>query len=107
MVGGAESKGKYSERVNGKEYTLYEAKQRQRQMEAAMRAQREKVQLLKDGDADPDDVMLARAKYQGQLNEYSRFSRKMGLKEERERIYYDMRGHIANEYEAPERKIYS
>ena len=38
-----------------------------------MRAQREKVQLLKDGDADPDDVMLARAKYQGQLNEYSRF----------------------------------
>ena len=80
---------------NGKEYTLYEAKQRQRQMEAAMRAQREKVQLLKDGDADPDDVMLARAKYQGQLNEYSRFSRKMGLKEERERIYYDMRGHIA------------
>lgn len=54
-----------------------------------------KVQLLKDGDADPDDVMLARAKYQGQLNEYSRFSRKMGLKEERERIYYDMRGHIA------------
>lgn len=80
---------------NGKEYTLYEAKQRQRQMETAMRAQREKVQLLKDGDADPDDVMLARAKYQGQLNEYSRFSRKMGLKEERERIYYDMRGHIA------------
>lgn len=80
---------------NGKEYTLYEAKQRQRQMEIAMRAQREKVQLLKDGDADPDDVMLARAKYQGQLNEYSRFSRKMGLKEERERIYYDMRGHIA------------
>lgn len=80
---------------NGKEYTLYEAKQRQRQMETAMRAQREKVQLLQAGDADPDDVMLARAKYQGQLNEYSRFSRKMGLKEERERIYYDMRGRIA------------
>lgn len=80
---------------NSKEYTLYEAKQRQRQMETAMRAQREKVQLFQAGDADPDDVMLARAKYQGQLNEYSRFSRKMGLKEERERIYYDMRGRIA------------
>ena len=79
----------------GKEYTIYEAKQRQRQMETAMRAQREKVQLLKAGGADPDDVMLARAKYQGQLNEYSKFSRKMGLKEERERIYYDMRGRIA------------
>lgn len=80
---------------NGKEYTLYEAKQKQRQMETAMRAQREKVQLLQSGGADPDDVMLARAKYQGQLNEYSRFSRKMGLKEERERIYYDKRGRIA------------
>lgn len=79
----------------GKKYTLYEAKQRQRQMETAMRAQREKVQLLKSGGADPDDVMLARAKYQGQLNEYSRFSHKMGLKEERERIYYDKRGRIA------------
>ena len=64
-------------------------------METAMRAQREKVQLLQKGGADPDDVMLARAKYQGQLNEYSKFSRKMGLKEERERIYYDMRGRIA------------
>lgn len=80
---------------NGKEYTLYEAKQRQRQMETCMRAQREKVDLLKKGDADPDDIMIARAKYQGQLNEYSRFCKKMGLTEERERIYYDMRGRVA------------
>lgn len=36
----------------GKEYTLYEAKQRQRQMETAMRAQREKVKLLQAGGAD-------------------------------------------------------
>lgn len=81
----------------GKEYTLYEAKQRQRQMEVAMRAQREKVQLLEKGGADPDEVMLMKAKYQGQLNEYARFSRKMGLKEERERIYLDMRGRVASE----------
>ena len=79
----------------GKQYTVYEAKQKQRQMETAMRAQREKVQLLKSGGADPDDVMLARAKYQGQLNEYSKFSSKMGLKEERERIYIDGRGRVA------------
>lgn len=39
--------------------------------------------------------MLARAKYQGQLNKYSKISSKMGLKEERERIYYDMRGRVA------------
>lgn len=80
---------------NGKEYTLYEAKQRQRQMETCMRAQREKVDLLKKGGADPDDIMIARAKYQGQLNEYSRFCKKMGLTEERECIYYDMRGRVA------------
>lgn len=80
----------------GKEYTTYEAKQKQRQMETAMRAQREKVELLKKGDADPDEVMLARCKYQGQLNEYSRFSKKMGLKQERERIYIDKRGFIAS-----------
>lgn len=60
-----------------------------------MRAQREKVDLLKKGGADPDDIMIARAKYQGQLNEYSRFCKKMGLTEERERIYYDMRGRVA------------
>lgn len=81
---------------HGKEYTLYAAKQQQRKMETAMRAQREKVKLLEAGGADPDDVMLARAKYQGQLNEYSRFCKKMGLTEERERIYYDMRGFIAS-----------
>lgn len=80
---------------NGKKYTVYEAKQWQRKMETAMRAQREKVRLLQAGGADSDDIMLARAKYHGQLTEYSRFSRKMGLKEERERIYYDMRGRIA------------
>lgn len=60
-----------------------------------MRAQRETVQLLRSGGADPDDVMIARAKYQGQLNEYSRFCKKMGLTEECERIYYDMRGKVA------------
>lgn len=79
----------------GKEYTLYEAKQRQRQMEVAMRAQREKVRLLQAGKADRDEIILHKARYQGQLNEYSRFCRKMGLTEERERIYLDMRGHVA------------
>lgn len=79
----------------GKKYTLYEAKQRQRQMETAMRAQREKVCLLQHGGADPNEVILQKAKYQGQFNEYSRFCRKMSLTEERERIYLDMRGKVA------------
>lgn len=60
-----------------------------------MRAQREKVQLLKEGGADRDEVMLARCKYQAQLDEYKEFSRKMNLPEQRERIYYDLRGRVA------------
>lgn len=79
----------------GREYTLYEAKQRQREMERLMRAQREKVELLKEGHADPDDIMLERCKYQAQLDEYSRFSKKVGLEQERARICLDMKGRIA------------
>lgn len=79
----------------GKQLNLYEQTQQQRKMETAMRAQRTKVDLLKESGADPDDIMLARAKYQAQLNEYSRFSKKMGLVEQRERIYQDMRGRVA------------
>lgn len=80
---------------NGKDYNLYEQTQKMRQMETSMRAQREKVDALKAAKADADEITLARAKYQAQLNEYSQFCKKMGLKEQRERIYYDMRGRIA------------
>ena len=79
----------------GKNYTTYEAKQKQRQMETAMRAQREKVKLLEAGGADPEEIMLAKAKYQAQLDEYARFSKKMNLKQERERIYLDKQGRVA------------
>lgn len=79
----------------GKEYTVYEAKQRQRQMETAMRAQREKVRALQKRKADQDEILAHKMKYQGQLNEYARFSKKMGLRQERERIYLDMKGRVA------------
>lgn len=79
----------------GKGYTLYGAKQKQRQMETAMRAQREKVRLLQHGGADRQEIILQKAKYQAQLNEYARFSNKMKLPQERERIYLDMRGRVA------------
>lgn len=74
-------------RYKGKEYTAYEATQKQRQMETALRAQREKVQLLREGGAEKDEVTLAQCKYQAQLDEYKRFSRAMGLQEQTERIY--------------------
>lgn len=73
-------------------------------METAMRAQREKVQLLQHGGADPQEVMLMKAKYQGQLNEYAKFSKKMKLEQERERIYLDMRGRIATNSKVCSRK---
>lgn len=79
----------------GKELNAYEQTQQQRKMETAMRAQREKVQLLKEAGADKDDIMIARAKYQAQLDEYGRYCKKMGLPEQRERIYQDMRGRVA------------
>lgn len=87
---------------NGKEYNVYQATQKQRQMETAMRAQREKVQLLKVGWADQDVVVVEKAKYQGQLNEYARFCQKMDLKQQRERVYIDLRGRVA-----PSKKTYT
>lgn len=80
---------------DGKEYTAYEARQKQRKMETAMRAQRQKVKLMEIGGADKDEVMLHKAKYQAQLGEYARFSKRMGLKQQREHIYLDMRGRVA------------
>ncbi len=67
---------------------------RQRQMETAMRAQREKVQMLQDGGADRQEVMLQKPNIRDSLMNM-RFSRKMRLKEERGRIYIDGRGRIA------------
>lgn len=80
---------------NDKKYTTYEATQKQRKMETSMRAQRERIKLLQDGKADKDTIMLEKAKYQGQLNEYARFCKKMCLPQERERIYLDSFGKVA------------
>ena len=93
----AETERKETQKVSyrGREYNLYEATQKQRRMETAMRAQREKAQLLKQGGADKDDVLIAQCKYQSMLDEYKEFSRKFKLPEQRERIYYDLRGRVA------------
>lgn len=80
---------------NGKQLNAYEQTQQQRKMETAMRAQRQKIRLLQEAGADKDDIMLEKAKYQGQLNEYKQFSKKMGLVEQRERIYQDGLGKVA------------
>ena len=74
---------------SGKQYTTYEALQQQRKMERTMRAQRQKIKLLEEGGADPDDVILARAKYRGQMQNYAAFSKKMNLPEQKARIMQD------------------
>lgn len=77
---------------NGKEYTGYEATQRQRVIETRMRAQREAIQALKEGDGDPLDIMFMQAKYRASMDEYVKFSKAMGLREQRDRIYIDGKG---------------
>lgn len=78
----------------GKKYTAYEATQKQRQMETAMRAQREKIRHLEDGGVDPDELILQKCRYQGQLQEYTAFSKAMGLRQQRNRIYIDGLGNV-------------
>lgn len=77
---------------NGKEYTGYEATQRQRVIETRMRAQREAIQALKEGDGDPLDIMFMQAKYRASMDEYVKFSKAMGLREQRDRIHIDGKG---------------
>lgn len=71
----------------GKEYNAYQATQRQRQLETAMRAQRERVQLLRQAGADKDTITEFQCKYQATLQEYRAFSKKMRLETQMERVY--------------------
>jgi hypothetical protein len=73
----------------GKEYTTYEATQRQRQLETYMRALRRDIKLMERGAAAKDDILNVKIKYRVMLSEYADFSGKMGLPEQRERIFSD------------------
>ena len=71
----------------GKAYTAYEARQKQRALETSLRAQRERVQLLRTAGADEEDITIAQCKYQALLNDYKSFSKFMGIPVQTERIY--------------------
>ena len=73
----------------GKEYTRYEALQKQRRMETLMRAQRQEIKLLKEGGADEEDITNATIRYRGTSAEYARFSKAMNLPQQRERVTID------------------
>lgn len=84
-----------TKRWQGKELDAYGITQQQRRMETAMRAQRSRIMALKTARADPDNILTMRVKYKAQLYEYTRFCRKMGVEQQRERIYMDMLGRVA------------
>jgi len=88
----------------GKEYTAYEAKQRQRQLETTMRAQRQKIGLLEEGGADPNDIIDARARYRVTSQEYTGLSKAMGIPQQRERVTIDSLGGIGKGTYAPSLK---
>ena len=71
---------------NGRQYTAYEAQQRQRQLETAMRADRQQIELLTQGGADDDTITGAKAKYFQRQDEYVKFSKAMNLPQQWERV---------------------
>lgn len=74
---------------NGREYTSYDATQRQRELETLMRKRRKEIRLLKQGNASIEDIENVQAKYRETMRQYVDFSRKMGLPQQKERIYSD------------------
>lgn len=73
-------------KYNGRQYTAYEAQQRQRRLETAMRADRQQIELLTQGGADDDTITGAKVRYFQRQDEYVKFSKAMGLPEQWERI---------------------
>lgn len=71
---------------NGREYTLYEATQRQRYLERCMRARADQVHLMELGGAAEADLTAVKARYRTYSQEYAAFSKAMGLPQQRERV---------------------
>lgn len=86
---------------NGKEYTKYEASQRQRRLERTIAARRHAVDLLEEGGADEKTIQNARASFQAVSQEYTRFSKAMGLPQQRERVGTALAGMKYEENPAP------
>lgn len=86
---------------NGKEYTKYEASQRQRRLERTIAARRHAVELLEEGGADEQTIQTARASFQAVSQEYTRFSKAMGLPQQRERVGTALAGMKYDEPTAP------
>ncbi len=80
----------------GKEYTAYEALQKQRQMETAMRKTRQDIKLLQEGEASKDAITVKKCRYQVQMQQYKSFSKAMGLPEQMQRVYQNGLGRVSS-----------
>ena len=78
----------------GRDYTAYEATQRQRSMESRLRRRREEIHLLEKGGASEDDILAAKAKYHALSDEYAEFSKAFDLPQQRERINIQRSGGV-------------
>lgn len=85
----------------GKKYTKYEASQKQRRLERTVAARYHAVDLLKEGGADEKTIQTARASFQAVSQEYTRFSKAMGLPQQRERVGLALAGMKYDEPPAP------
>ena len=70
-------------KVNGKEYTRYEATQEQRKMERGIRATKREIEGLKATGYDTNDLTK---KLNSQLREYNQFSKAVDLRPKKNRL---------------------
>jgi hypothetical protein len=78
---------------NGKHYTTYEATQKQRQLERAIRRQKRRVTVA-EGSDDKDAQLISKAKLRRLNEEYKRYSDAVGLPLQRERTYIGKVGKV-------------
>lgn len=69
----------------GKHYTMYEATQRQRRLESAIRKQKRRI-LVDEATGDKESLQRNQIKYQVLDQEYKRFSKAAGLRMQHERM---------------------
>ena len=70
---------------DGRHYTMYEATQRQRQLERAIRKQKRRI-LVDESTGDKEKLLQDQIKYQVLDQEYKRFSKAAGLRLQHERM---------------------
>ena len=85
----------------GRHYTMYEATQRQRQLERSIRKQKRRILVAEQNPGDKERLQQTQIKYQVLDQEYKRFSKAAGLRLQHERM--EMAGFGPKQARAAER----